>query len=134
MLAAVPIVLACHAVQPCQAPALATHALVRSASPAAIVNSTQPRVDLSTDTPRPLHLALQRVTPAAPVRSVQRAQVTRPGRAGTAATKGMLVFAGMIAGCYVGAYLGEAMEENGGFVGMPIGAAIGGLVAWALVR
>ena len=46
----------------------------------------------------------------------------------------MIVLAGVIAGCYAGAYLGEAMEENGGFPGMTIGAAVGGLMAWTLVR
>ena len=46
----------------------------------------------------------------------------------------MLVFAGVIAGCYVGAHLGEAMEENGGFPGMTIGAGLGGLIAWTLVK
>jgi hypothetical protein len=52
----------------------------------------------------------------------------------TGATKAMLVLAGVIGGCYAGAHLGEAMEENGGFPGMTIGAALGGWIAWTLVK
>ena len=136
MLTALPIVLACHALQPCQSPPIAPHQLVRSASPSAIANVTQLREHLSGNPLRPLHLALQRVSLPTSSSSPQqhRAQVSRPGRGGTAATKGMIVLAGGIAGCYAGAYLGEAMEENGGFPGMTIGAAVGGLMAWTLVR
>ena len=135
MLAALPIIFACYAVQPCQ-PAAIPQPSIRSSSPAAIVSRAMPHEARIGGEAGSLKLAVQRIAiPSAstlPQRS--RAQVTRPGRGGTAATKGMIVLAGVIAGCYAGAYLGEAMEENGGFPGMTIGAAVGGLIAWTLVQ
>jgi hypothetical protein len=54
------------------------------------------------------------------------------------ANKTMLVLAGAVAGLYAGAYLGAAVDDGGdgeaAFVGMPIGAAIGGWAFWTLVR
>jgi hypothetical protein len=54
------------------------------------------------------------------------------------ADKAMLVVAGAVAGLYAGAYLGAAVDDGGdgeaAFLGMPIGAAIGGWAVWNLVR
>jgi hypothetical protein len=131
MLTALPIVLACHALQPCQAPSIADHELVRSVSPAAIVTHA-PGELLTGDARQSLRSALRRVT--IPSARTRRAQAARPQSGRTTYSKTMLVVLGVMAGCYAGAYLGEAMEENGWFPGMTIGAAAGGLMAWMLVR
>jgi hypothetical protein len=136
MLTALPIVIACHALQPCQTPAIVSHELVRSASPAAIVSRVQPRQTLTGDIGQSSHPAVQDVAVgmATTPSRVRRAQAPRPQAGRTTFNKAMAVFAGVIAGCYAGGYLGGAMEENGGLVGMPIGAAIGGVMVWTLVR
>lgn len=135
MLTALPIVLACYGVQPCQPAAAVREPLVRSLSPAAVVSHAMPREALTTDGTRPFELGLQHIAIPSPFKLPQKgAQVALPRGARTGATKAMLVFAGVIAGCYVGAHLGEAMEENGGFPGMTIGAGLGGLIAWTLVK
>jgi hypothetical protein len=136
MLTALPIVLACHALQPCQPAPLAPQQLVRSASPAAIVTRAQPREALTADTGRAFQHAVQRFsTPSATARSRARSgQASAAQRGRTTYNKALLVFAGVLAGCYAGGYIGESMEENAGFVGMMVGAAAGGLIAWTLVR
>ncbi len=54
------------------------------------------------------------------------------------ADKAMFVLAGAVAGFYAGGYLGAAMDDSpddeAAFLGMPIGAAIGGWAVWNLVR
>jgi hypothetical protein len=66
-----------------------------------------------------------------------RVQLRGPQNFGPA-TKGMLVAAGIVAGAYAGTYLGLAMDDTAdgcpGLIGTPIGAALGGLIAWQLVR
>ena len=136
MLAALPLVLACYGAQPCQPAIAAPTQLVRSASPAAITTHTPPREALTGDTGQSLQTALQRVsiTSATTASPSRRAQAARPQSGRTTYNKAMFVFLGVLAGCYAGAYFGEAMEENAGLVGMPIGAAVGGTMAWILVR
>ena len=138
MLIAVPIVLACLAPQPCQSAMAPPNQLVRSASPAAIVSRAHPPQRITGDM-RPLHGALQRVRipSIAPSRS-HRAQVGLRSPTMSTANKAMLVLAGAVAGLYAGAYLGNAVDDSGdgeaAFLGMPIGAAIGGWAVWNLVR
>jgi hypothetical protein len=136
MLMALPIALACYQMQPCHLAAPPSHELVRSRSPAAIVSHAQPRENDG----RLLRLALQRIEiPAAPVRSTTpRAQMALPRGARTGTTTGMLVLAGAVAGCYAGAHLAAGLDyspdEEAAFIGMPIGAALGGWIVWRLVR
>jgi hypothetical protein len=75
--------------------------------------------------------------PQRPRLSRTRPQLGRPGGSG-AASKGMLILAGIVAGMYVGGAVGTAADDHPdkglGFVGMQVGGAIGGLVVWKLVR
>jgi hypothetical protein len=104
------------------------------------VESTAGVVTKVPTTPSPsLRLASERATipSSGPRMRSARAQLTGPKNFGPA-TKGMLVAAGIVAGAYAGTYLGLAMDDTGdggpGLIGMPIGAALGGLIAWQLVR
>lgn len=139
MLLAVPVVLACSAMPSCQPISAPSRPLVRSSSPAAIVQVTQPD-DVVTDPSGPLQLALQRVDiPPTASRSQnhsREAAIRTP--LGGKAAKAALVLAGVVAGCYAGGYLGAAMDDHpddgAAFLGMPIGAAIGGWAVWNLVK
>lgn len=138
MLSAMPIVLACYAIQPCQ-PAAIPNPLIRSSSPAAIV-TVAPREDLTTGASQALRVALRRARiPSLSTPSyARRTQIGLPSSAASKTTKGVLILAGVIAGCYAGGHLGAAMDDSpddgAAFVGMPIGAALGGWIVWNLVR
>lgn len=57
-------------------------------------------------------------------------------------SKAMAVFALAVAGCWAGAYVGAALEGDGGdspglrgaLIGMPVGGALGAVLGWKLVR
>ena len=140
MVIGMPMLVACLGVQPCQPGTSPTNHLIRSTSPAAIVTPTHAREAATTDRSRPLQLALRRVSiPSASMRSsARRSQVTRHMGHHPNTTKVMLVLIGAVAGCYAGAHLGAAVDDSPddelAFVGMPVGAAMGGLIAWMLVR
>jgi hypothetical protein len=73
------------------------------------------------------------------VRSSSPAAVALRTGVGTKADKVMLVLAGAVVGCYAGAYLGAAIDDSpddmGAVVfGVPIGAAVGGMIVWNLVK
>jgi hypothetical protein len=138
MLLALPLLLPCFGFQPCHSETAFQNQLIRSSSPAAI---TQPREDRTPGASLPLRLALQRVSiPPASTRSqARRAQVALRTGVGTKADTVMLVLAGAVVGCYAGTYLGAAIDDSpadmGALVfGMPIGAAVGGLIVWNLVK
>lgn len=138
MLIAVPIVLACLAPQPCRSAMAPPNQLVRSASPAAIVSRALPPERMTSEV-RSLRDALRLVRiPAVALSQSRRAQVGLRSPAMSPADKAMLVVAGAVAGLYAGAYLGAAVDDSGegeaAFLGMPIGAAIGGWAVWNLVR
>lgn len=48
--------------------------------------------------------------------------------------RGVLVALGAVVGAYAGAYIGEEASENGWAIGLPLGAAVGGLLAFVATR
>ena len=140
MMLATPIVLTCLGLQPCQPDLTLPDRLVSSSSPGISVTVTPPRDDRITLDARPLELALQHVDirPIAARAQNRRAQAGVTRGSSTGATKAMLVLLGAVAGVYAGAYLGAAMDDGpddeAAFIGVPIGAAIGGWAVWNLVK
>lgn len=141
MLIALPIVVACLGHQPCQPPMALPNQLVRSASPAAIVSLADTPDHRTVGGARhgPFAEALQRITiPSASPLPQTPAQVGLRTTGMSTADKAMFVLAGAVAGFYAGGYLGAAMDDSpddeAAFLGMPIGAAIGGWAVWNLVR
>jgi hypothetical protein len=137
---ATPIVLACLGLQPCQPQLTLPDRLVASSSPGVPVTVTRAPEDRIAVDARPLELAVHQTN----IRHIPARAQNRRAQAGftrgssTGATKAMLVMLGAVGGIYAGAYLGAALDDSSdgeaAFIGIPIGAAIGGWAVWNLVR
>lgn len=140
MVLSLPILVVCVGLQPCPEATDLVAVSPRTASPAAIVTHVPSR-ELRTVSALPFTrvsvdgLPMPSVSKMSWARSAQPPLTMQPRRP---TSKAMYMCALAVAGAYAGAYLGVAMEADGYelrgvMIGMPVGAALGGLLGWKLV-
>jgi hypothetical protein len=141
MVIGIPVLLVCLGSQPCQSMAAISEGAGSTAVAleSARVPDVQVRASEITLPPRSLRRALEAVRmPTTGLRrdalAMQRARHARGTR-----SKGALILAGVVAGCFVGGQVGAAGLKRddvlaGELIGAGVGAAIGGVLVAGLVR